>query len=397
MTYRVQILKRKIEAVCIFPFILLGRFIAFLRPLGDEYSIFFFFPFYHTGGVEKYNLAISGAAAGQKGIIFFTRKSTDTTFYEAFIASGHRVVDISKWTDNKWIYWSNLVYRGILSGYINRQQEKPVVFNGQSNFGYKLSPWIKNSIRQIECIHTFSTFSHIRQPYVQFYQTAFSPAFKTISDHKEHYQKIGVPVTEAGKFTHLITGIEVPASLPDKTGGAIKILFVGRGSPEKRVHLVAAIAMRVKAQVSDAVFIFAGEVKQYIPEVLQSWCDLRGNITDAAELAALYTQCDVLILTSLFEGFPLVVMEAMSHGLAVVSTAVGDVPVHVKDGVHGFIAAAGAGEAELETYFTEKLLELQRQPALLSAIRQRNYTYAVDNFSINQLGQKLQPFLNYNA
>ena len=46
----------------------------------------------------------------------------------------------SKFTDHKEFYFLNLIFRGIVSGYINKQKEKPIVFNGQCNFGYKISP-----------------------------------------------------------------------------------------------------------------------------------------------------------------------------------------------------------------------------------------------------------------
>jgi len=397
LNYGTVIAKRKIEGLFIYPFVLLGRLIAKLYPLQAEYELFFFFPFYHTGGVEKYNLAIAQATSQRKGIIFFTRKSTDTTFWEEFNATGHTVMDISRWTDNKFIYWANLIYRGIVSGYINGQKKSPIVFNGQSNFGYKLSPWVHTGIRQLECIHTFSTFTYIRQPFVSFYQTVFSPAYKTINDHKAYYAQIGVPVVEANKFVYLITGISVPATLtapvPDTT---FKVLFVGRGSPEKRVHLVAAIAEQVKQQSEDVTFILAGEVGQYIPEALLGYCDVRGNISNAAELQLLYKECDILLLTSLFEGFPLVVMEAMAMGLAVVSTAVGDIPVHVRNGENGFLIEPNVAEESIVTQAVKYIQLLQTDSQLLAQMRSHNHQYAKENFAIEQLQQKLAPFLKNN-
>ena len=63
--YRLLLIKRMIEDVFIYPFILTGRLIALLYPLKKEYRIFFFFPFYHTGGAEKVHSQIANATGGK--------------------------------------------------------------------------------------------------------------------------------------------------------------------------------------------------------------------------------------------------------------------------------------------------------------------------------------------
>ena len=70
MTYRQYIIKRKIEAVFIYPFIWLGRQIAKKRPLDKAYDVFFFFPFYHIGGADKVHYQIAKATGGNNCIIF---------------------------------------------------------------------------------------------------------------------------------------------------------------------------------------------------------------------------------------------------------------------------------------------------------------------------------------
>lgn len=58
-------------------------------------------------------------------------------------------------------------------------------------------------------------------------------------------------------------------------------------------------------------------------------------------VAATLRQMDALVLPSLYEGFPNVVLEAMASRLPVVATSVGDVPVLVEDGETGFLAEPG--------------------------------------------------------
>lgn len=53
MKYRLFLLKRFVEDIFIWPFILLGRARADKYPQAEAYDIFFFFPFYHTGERRK--------------------------------------------------------------------------------------------------------------------------------------------------------------------------------------------------------------------------------------------------------------------------------------------------------------------------------------------------------
>src|SRR5688572_24785321 len=170
MNFRSFLKKRKLEDIIIRIFVRIGRDIAFKNPLQEEFDIYFFFPFYHTGGAEKVHATLANSFSDKKCVILFTRRSHDEGFKSSFQKSGHRILDISHYTDDKRQYWKNLIWRGVISAHINRQKKKPVVINGQSNFGYKVSPWIDTQIPQIELIHSFNSFSAIRVPFLPFYR-----------------------------------------------------------------------------------------------------------------------------------------------------------------------------------------------------------------------------------
>jgi len=63
-----------------------------------------------------------------------------------------------------------------------------------------------------------------------------------------------------------------------------------------------------------------------------------GIRTDIAEILA---AADVFVLSSLWEGNPLSVMEAMAAGKPVIATAVGGVPELVQDGINGILVPPG--------------------------------------------------------
>jgi glycosyltransferase involved in cell wall biosynthesis len=406
--YRLFLLKRWVEDLLMFPLILLGRLLARRKPLPREYETFFFFPFYHIGGAEKVHAQIAKATGNGNCIIFFTRKSQNNLFYEEFKSSGCTMHDISKYTDNKWIYFVNIIFRGIISGYINRQKNKPVVFNGQCNFGYKISPWINKRIPQIELIHSLCSFSYIRIPFLPFITRTVMISTIRIQEHIDLYKRFQIPLSLGDRIQFIMNAIDLPerstadgqqctdelsrSALPHSSNikpqtsnlKPFTVLYVGRGTPEKRVDLIAEVARGMKEKEAGIRFEFLGEVKDAIPEPLRNDCHFWGNQSDPKKIDEIYRGAQVLILVSDTEGFPMVVMEAMARGLAVVSTSVGEIPLHVHDGVNGFLVRDFRNRETVARECTKHILDLHANPQLLKTISETNTEYAYAHFGMER-------------
>ena len=79
------------------------------------------------------------------------------------------------------------------------------------------------------------------------------------------------------------------------------------------------------------------------------------------DVPAILSQCNLMILPSLFgEGLPMVIMEAMSVGVPVVSSKVEGVPDIIEDGVNGFLVSPGNVEQ-----LSDKIIEVLSDPELL--------------------------------
>ncbi|HEX6848565.1 MAG TPA: glycosyltransferase family 4 protein [Chitinophagaceae bacterium] len=386
--YKLLLIKRMIEDVFIYPFILTGKLIALTHPLRKEYGIFFFFPFYHTGGAEKVHSMLANAAGGNDCIIFFTKRSADNRFLNEFRRSGCDIKDVSKFTDNKWLYFLNFFYRGILSGYIDRQQQKPIVFNGQCNFGYKISPWIKKSIPQIELIHSFNTFSQIRIPFLPFISKTIMISRKRIEDHKEQYKRYNIPDSFSERIQYIPNAITLPNHISKKSSDELTILYVGRGSKEKRVEIIAEIAHEFNSSHEQSVkFEILGDVAGTIDKKAHSFIKFYGNRNDENQISEIYEKAHVLILTSTTEGFPMVIMEAMAHGCAILSTPVGDIPYHVKNKENGFLFSEIDDQKKIIDEAKEKITWLKDHRTDLKMIERNNINYAKNNFGIERFNK----------
>lgn len=396
MIYHLLLLKRQIENVFIFPFILIGQLISSLYKKKENFELLLIFPFYHTGGAEKVHSLIANTFKNKKALILFTRKSKDKRYFEAFKASGHKIIDISNYTDNKFFYWNNLIYRGIISSLVNGQSESPLIFNGQSNFGYKLSPWIKKEIVQIELIHAFSSFSWIRIPFIQYYSKTVMISRYAINEHKEQYLKLGIPDNEFNKIQYITNGIAIPTDVKRivKQDNTFNVLYVGRSTSEKRVNLIAQIAQQASINHLDIKFSMVGDVKQDIESAYQPYIHFFGPVNNETELFKIYQKHDVLLMTSLHEGFPISIMEAMSAGCAILSTPVGDIPYHVKHEQNGFLFSSITDETIIKTEAIDYLRNLFNDPSLLTEMSTNNQEYAQKEFELSIFENRYQSLLN---
>lgn len=392
MKYSQYLLKRQIEDLFIFPFVLLGKMISKCVLKSEGFEVLFIFPFYHTGGAEKVHSLIANTFKNKKGLILFTRKSTDKRYHDAFKAIGHQIIDISNYTDNKFFYWNNLVYRGVVAGLVNRQQASPIVFNGQSNFGYKLSPWINNNIKQIELIHAFCSFSWIRIPFIGFYSKTIMISHYAIEEHRQQYSKLGIPEKEFLKIKYITNGIQIPSGLKrkERTSDSLKVLYVGRATAEKRVNLIGKIAKQLATENLDIKLSMVGDMQDEIDPHLQPYIQFYGAINDESALFKIYLEHDVLIMTSLHEGFPITIMEAMASGCIILSTPVGDIPHHVKNGQNGFLFSSIEDEATIISESIMHLRHIQRDKILQAQIINNNQQYAQKEFELSIFEQRYQ-------
>jgi glycosyltransferase involved in cell wall biosynthesis len=386
MKFSGYIVKRRIEGVLMYPFILLGKLLAKLDPLPKEYRIFFFFPFYHTGGAEKVHTLVTKATGNSDCIIFFTRRSVDDTFLNEFRGSGCDIKDISKYADNKWLYFLKFIWRGKIAGYINRQASKPVVFNGQSNFGYKISPWLRKDIKQVELIHSFNTFSRIRIPFLPFISQTVMISRLRIEQHLEQYRQLDIPASYAGRIQYIQNAIELPAEYCNKKfSGQLKVLFVGRGTHEKRPELFIDIAKAVPA----ARFTLVGEMPATLLNALPANLTAVGNIDDNNKLHHIYCEHHILIIPSSTEGFPIVLMEAMARGCIVMATPVGDIPYHINQN-NGYVFSAIDKEIVLREA-SSRIKELSMEKIQLLSFAATDYAFK--NFDIAQFNRQYKTIL----
>lgn len=131
--------------------------------------------------------------------------------------------------------------------------------------------------------------------------------------------------------------------------GAALIGIVGRLVPVKNHRLFLDAAARVKAEVPNAHFVIIGDGE--LRTELEAQVDAL-NLRDAVtftgwmqNLAPAYADLDVNVISSVNEGTPVSVIEALAAGCPVVATAVGGLPDLLEHGAFGALVPSGDVEA----------------------------------------------------
>ncbi|RYZ38186.1 MAG: glycosyltransferase family 1 protein [Sphingobacteriales bacterium] len=189
-------------------------------------------------------------------------------------------------------------------------------------------------------------------------------------------------------------GVQLPSDQSLRTKPeALRVLFVGRGSKEKRIPLAAKIASKTQEVDQSIRFRFAGPVANFIPAFYQKNCDLMGTIGDKEQLNLVYRDHQALLLTSQTESGPLVVLEAMSNGLVILATPVGIVPGLRDVGMQGLVFSTINDEDQIVNEAVQFLLHLREQPDLLQKMQNQNMRLVQEHFSVNLFQQRYKSVL----
>ena len=168
-------------------------------------------------------------------------------------------------------------------------------------------------------------------------------------DIGRRYRVVPLPrirIVPLGLELEPLTALPVPTPSND----SIVFGFVGRLVPVKNVPLLIEAFSRVHRELSGARLLIIGDGElRTEAERLVAVHGLEAAVVFAgwrADLSAVYREFDILVLTSLNEGTPVSVIEAMAAAVPVVATDVGGVADVVEHGRTGLLVPSGSA-AEL--------------------------------------------------
>lgn len=181
---------------------------------------------------------------------------------------------------------------------------------------------------------------------------------------------------------------------------SIHLLFVGYVIPRKGVDiLIKSLEILIKTYGFHNIIlhivgdlerdpVFSKEIKDYCCFAgLEKNVRIYGRISDA-KLNELYNISDIFVFPSLWEGFGMVLIEAMHNQLPIVTTDAGAIPYLVKDGINGFLVPAG--DAKRLARAMQKLIE---SPDLRRQIGENNYQLA-SKFTWDESFTSIKAFLD---
>ena len=123
------------------------------------------------------------------------------------------------------------------------------------------------------------------------------------------------------------------------------VLFMGRLSVLKGVQYLIEAFRAIKKEYANLklVIVGTGDFESYLRNLARGIEDVvfTGYVDSLADKKLLYENCLVAALPTLYEGLPMVVLEAMACRKAVIASDVGGIPMVVRHGENGFLVKPG--------------------------------------------------------
>lgn len=202
--------------------------------------------------------------------------------------------------------------------------------------------------------------------------------FETVDDLKKRYgEKVfWKPIVPSN--------IEEFKKLEKNFDRPVKILFVGRLVRQKNLPLLLEVIEKISnggfADKMKFTIVGDGPLKKYFLAEIEKR-KLEKSITyipraSRSEILKLFSQHHILVLTSLYEGFAKVFMEAAAAGLPIVTTRVSGVVNIIKEGESGYALPQNDADG-----MVEKLLGLIDNPDQLQSFSQKIRADFIANYS----------------
>ena len=345
----------------------------------EESEIVFFFSHAGVGGAEQVQKDILESAKAFRTVTILSSKSRENRYLTDYRRYS-KIWDLSRFSEGILGRW---LTAGYLASLLERSQVR-TVFGSRSGLFYDLLIAIDAEKKGTKFVDLF----HACDDNMEYYSLEAVPRIdrRIVIDSATKecvealYRERGLDAY-IGHLSLRENGVKIPESMPERSGAIPLSLYVGRDAPVKRIHLIR----RVAECLPDFPFLLAGVEG---PENESGNLRPLGLIDD---LSSLYTQADILLLSSSREGFPMVIMEAMAYGVIPVCTDVGGISRHIVDGVNGFLITEREEDRIVEA-FVQRIKRLKTDKALRRRMADAAYRYARNHFDIRRFRRGYREF-----
>ena len=195
--------------------------------------------------------------------------------------------------------------------------------------------------------------------------------------------ELRVPASRVEIVFNGVPGPTVPRRLA-KENKVRRLLFVGNLSERKGVTDLLKALGRPGFEDLPLELVFAGDgdIAGYQAKANALGLEKKVRFTGwvgQAEVAELMAQADLLVLPSYDEGLPLVILEALGNGVAVVCTPVGEIPSVLQHGVTACLVEPGDVNG-----LAASLQRLLRQPELINTLEKNGKALYEQKFSLSR-------------
>ena len=152
-------------------------------------------------------------------------------------------------------------------------------------------------------------------------------------------------ICEADKIEVIYNAVKMPEAY-EKDYTNQNMLFLGILGQRKGTYDLIEVLPEIFEKYPKAHLYFGGDGEREQAEKLCREKGIADHVTflgwvRGTEKEKMLKECSMYVLPTYHEGMPMSILEAMSYGMAVVSTYVGGIPHLIKDGENGLLCEAG--------------------------------------------------------
>jgi len=337
----------------------------------------------HVGGMEQMVIELAAGLDPKRYLVRFCTIEDAGQLAERVLAAGIELDALDKPAGLRLEYIGRL--RAIIDAW------KPDIIHTHNDAGHFYASLANLGIRRkVKLVHTKHGRGEPDDRKSVIRNCISSRLSDVVVAVSEDVAKVGREVENvpAGKIRTIINGVELAPYLKldrvEKEAGETVFGHVGRLSPVKNQKLLLDAFARVCEQLPTVRLSIAGDgpMKAELEERAR---DLGIASQDSflgyrSDIATVMSEFDVFLLSSVSEGTPLVVIEAMAAGLPVIATAVGGLPEMISDQETGVLVPTQDVEA-----MATQMLELANHSGRRIQLGVRGRQLATTEYSLQRM------------